>query len=61
MKSFGNALVGLAILAALVLCGIGSIGYLIYDHHYLFAIATLVVVIFAAPTMYREIQKRLLL
>jgi hypothetical protein len=43
------------------LCGIGSIGYLIYDHHYLFAIATLVVVIFAAPTMYREIQKRLLL
>lgn len=61
MKEFFGKIFGMAILAALVLCGIGSIGYLIYDHHYLFAIATLVVVIFAAPSMYREIQKRLLL
>lgn len=61
MKSFGNALLGLAVLAALALGSIGSIGYLIYDGHYLFGVASLVVLIFAAQPMYRFIQKRLLL
>lgn len=61
MKGFLNALAGLGTLAALILCAIGGIGYLINDGHYLFAIATLVVVIFAAQPMYRFIQKNLLL
>lgn len=61
MEGFKNAVLGMAVLAALVLGAIGSTGYLIYDGHYLFAVASLVVLAFAAPSMYRFIQKRLLL
>lgn len=61
MKDFFGKILGMAVLAALALCAIGGIGYLCYDGHILFAIATLVVVIFAAQPMYRFIQKKLLL
>lgn len=61
MEGFKNALLGLAVLSALVLAAIGSTGYLIYDGHYLFSVASLVVLGFAAQPMYRFIQKRLLL
>lgn len=61
MKSFLNAVMGMAVLSALLLCAIGGTGYLCYDGHYLFAVAEIVVVAFAAKPMYHFIQKNLLL
>lgn len=54
-----NALLGMAVLAAMVLCGIGATGYLIYDHHYLFAIAEVVAFCFAFKPMKEFIEKNL--
>ena len=60
MKRFLNAVSGIAVLAAFLLCAIGATGYLIYDHHLLFAIAELAVSAFAAQPMYKYFQTRLL-
>lgn len=59
-KDFLNAIVGLAVLAAFALCVIGATGYLLYDGHYLFAVAELVVAAFAARPMFKIITTRLL-
>lgn len=60
MKSFLNALMGMGVLAAFVLCVIGATGHLINDGHVLFAIAELVVSAYAAKPMYQFFQKKLL-
>ena len=60
MKSFINAVLGMAVLAAFVLCVIGSTGHLLNDGHILFAIAELVVSAFAAKPMYKYFQTKLL-
>lgn len=60
MKSFLNALLGMGALAALVLCAIGAIGFMLSEGRFLFSIATAVVIIFAAKPMYKFIQTKLL-
>ena len=61
MKGFLNAVQGLAVLAACVLCIIGSTGYLVYDGHILFAIAEVVVFGFAFKPAKEFVEKKLLL
>ena len=51
----------MAVLAALILTTIGGTGYLIYDQHYLFAVALVVVICFAAKPMWKYIQQKLML
>lgn len=47
-KSFWVGMFGMVIGFLFIMCAIGSVGYLIADGHYIFAVATLVTVIFAA-------------
>lgn len=61
MKSFWNAILGLAVLAAFALCTIGATGYLIYDGHVLFAIAELVIVWFSYKPIKDFVTNKLLL
>lgn len=61
MKSFLDAVLGLLTLAALALCAIGAIGVLLSVGRYLFSVATIVVICFAAKPMYKFIQTKLLL
>lgn len=61
MKGFLNAILGLAVFAAYVLCIIGATGYLLYDGHILFAIAELVVSGFAFKAVKDVVEKKLLL
>ena len=51
MKDFFRGMAVIGIIAAFALCVIGATGYLIYDSHYLFAIAEIVVSAFAAKPM----------
>lgn len=46
-----NAIIGMAVISAAILCLIGATGYLLYDGHYLFAVAELAVFGFAAKPM----------
>lgn len=51
----------MAVLASLILATIGGIGYLIYDSHYIFALALAVVICYAAKPMWKTIQAKLML
>lgn len=51
MKSLLNAIIGMAVISAAILCLIGATGYLLYDGHFLFAVAELAVFGFAAKPM----------
>lgn len=48
LKEFLIAFLGLVVGFAFIMCAIGSTSYLIMDEHYIFAIANLVVLVFAA-------------
>ena len=61
LKTIWRGFSGMAVLAALILTTIGGTGYLIYDQHYLFAVALVVVICFAAKPMWKYIQQKLML
>jgi len=60
LKSLGRGVAGLALLAAFVLCAIGTIGVLLTCGRYLFSVATVVCLVFAAKPMFKLFQKLLL-
>lgn len=60
LKTIWRGFSGMATLAALVTTAIGGIGCLIYDDHYLFAVALVVVLCFAFKPMWNYIQKSLM-
>lgn len=60
LKSMGRGVAGIAVLAAFVLCAIGTIGVLLTSGRYLFAVATVACLVFAAKPMFRLFQKLLL-
>lgn len=60
MESFKNAILGLAVFSAAVLCAIGATGYLVADGHYLFAVAEVVVFAFAFKPIKKFVETKLL-
>lgn len=60
LKSLGRGVAGIAILAAFLMCSLGTLAILILEDYYQFAVATAVVLTFAAPQMYKTFQKLLL-
>lgn len=61
LKTIWRGLSGMAVMASLILATIGGIGYLIYDSHYIFAVALAVVICYAAKPMWKTIQEKLML
>ena len=60
LKTLWRGLSGLGTFAALILTAIGGFGFLIYEKHYLFAVALIVVLAFALKPMKKFIETRLL-
>lgn len=60
LKTIWRGFSGMATLAALVLTAIGGFGYLVFDKHYLFAVALVAVLCFAFKPMWNYISKMLM-
>lgn len=60
-KNFSKAFIGLLVGFLFVMCAVGSFGYLVYDGHYVFAVANTVVVCFAAKPVKELFVKTVLL
>lgn len=60
-KGFWTAFVGLIVGFLFVMCAVGSFGYLVKDGHYIFAVANVVTVCFAAKPIRNYFVKTVIL
>lgn len=60
LKSLGRAILGLAVLAAFAFTAIGAVTIVVSNHYYQFAVATVIVLAFAAKPMWKTFQKLLM-
>lgn len=60
LRSLGKAVLGLAVLFAFAFTAIGTVMIVVSNHYWQFAVATVVVLAFAAKPMFKAFQKLLL-
>lgn len=56
MKDFVIGIKAIISFMSFLMTAIGAVGYLVYDHHYLFAVTTVIVCVFAFRPMYKAIK-----